>query len=221
VAVAVVLAVLGGGAAIAGAVVPPAGTPNLAAMTLGPADFAPGGLSLGGYATPVKGAVAQYVRVMEGVTTTGGVKLTEAGSDIFLLGKASSAAGVFKQTRALLRSRADVAALIQKGAGSKAHIVAKDVTLGQVHGLGVGQQSLLGTFTVRVGGKAIHASLSLVRVDKILGDLTLAASGRLPRSAADALTRTMAAHITTVLAGVGSTGPSGPTGATGATGTTG
>jgi hypothetical protein len=218
VAVAVVLAVLAGGAAIAGAVVPPAGTPNLAAMTLGPVDFAPGGVSLGGYVKPVKGVVAEYVRAMDGVTTTGGLKLTEAVSEIFLLRKTSSATGLFKLTRALLRSRAALAALVQKGAGSKVHIVAKDVTLGKVHGLGVGQQSLLGTFTVRVGGKAIHASIALVRVDKILGDLTLGASGRLPRSAADALARTMAGHITTVLAGVGSTGPTGPTGATGATG---
>jgi hypothetical protein len=218
VAVAVVLAALAGGAAIAGAVVPPTGTPDLADMALAPADFAPGSGGVGGYVKPAAGAVAQYDRVFVGPTTTGGLRLLEAASDISLLRKTSVAKDLFKDGRVLLSSRADLAALLEKGAGSKVHIGPANVTLGKVRSVGAGQQSLVGTFTVRDNGRTVRAALALVRVDKIVGSLTLSTVDRLPTSAASALTRTIAAHIATVLASVGSTGPSGPTGVTGATG---
>jgi hypothetical protein len=223
VAAAVVLAVLAGGAAIAGAVVPPAGTPDLAAMALRPSDLAPGAVGKGSYIKPAAAAIAEWEVRFGAVETTAGAHLTAVANAIVLVHSAAFADKEIKAVAKEFDSKA-VRRLIVASLASQAGVkgaASGHLTLGKIRSIGVGQESLLVPLVLRAAGRTTTTDLTFVAQGAVVSDLVIAAKGRLAASVPIDLLTAVAAHIAAVFAGVGSTGPSGPTGATGATGTTG
>lgn len=214
------LAVLAGGAAVAGAVVPPAGTPNLAAMALRPSDLAPGAVRRGSYIKPATEAIAEYEVRFGAVATTAGAHLTAVVNAIVLGHSVAFADKEIKAARTEFNSkrvrRLIVASLANqvgvKGAASR------HLTFGKIRSIDVGQESLLVPLFVRAAGRTTTTDLVFFAAGAIVSDLVLAGEGRLAASVPIELATAVAAHITTVRAGGGSTGPTGPTGPTGATG---
>jgi hypothetical protein len=211
--------------AVAQAVVPPAGTPNLALMTLQPSDLAPGATIVSAYVPPGKKVRAQYDRNFTDARTTGGVALDGIYSELALSDSSTDAKEFFLGLALVYGSkdgRRIVAEDIIKGAGKGSKLTLENVHFGKLHGIGVGAESLLESITVHAHSKALVADVVALRVQDVVVNLTVVGSGgKLAESVSTALASAIAGHITTVLASSGATGPTGPTGATGATGPTG
>jgi hypothetical protein len=217
---AVVFAALAGGAAIAGAVVPPAGTANLAAMALRPSDLAPGAVRRGSYIKPATGAIAEYEVRFGAVATTAGAHLTAVVNAVVLVHSAAFADKEIKAVRTEFNSklvRKLIVVAVAKQAGIKG-VTGKHLTFGKLRSIGVGRESLLVPLFVRAAGRTTTTDLVFFAAGTVVSDLVLAGEGRLAAAVPIELATAVAAHITTVLAGGGSTGPTGPTGPTGATG---
>lgn len=223
-AASLVAAVCAGTIAIAAAfaVVPPAGTPHLGAMVLEASDFAPGAVvAKRGYVKAPKGAVAEYVALFSAVETSAGAHLVRVGSAIVLTDTVARAKASIAAVHAEFGSglkRRLFAESIAKQAGLSA-AQSREVTVGRPRGIGAGEQSLLVTVVVRSPKRTSSTDIALVRVGDVLGEIVLDANSRLANPVPITLAQTVAARITTVLAGA--TGASGATGSTGSTGPTG
>lgn len=203
--------------AVAGAVTPPAGTPDLAQMTLQLSDLAPGASAAGSYSKPPKSFIAQYERTFTGASSTGGVPLYAIQAQLLLARTAANATSSFRTLRLVYGTklgRALIAAAIAKGAGKAFN--PKNVHFGKLASIGVGNESLLEPITLGVAGRRLAAAFVVVRVDRVLLNLSvLVRRPKLARSVMSGLASAVAAHITAVLAASGPTGPTGSTGATG------
>jgi len=209
--------------AVAQAVTPPAGTPDLSLMTLQPADLAPGAVvthSL--YVKPSTHVIAEYDRTFGSATTTAGVKLTDLVTAVLLVDSTPEATRLYKALRLIYTSKlghALLAAGIVKSAGKLSGVKPKDVHFAKPTSADVGAQSLLEAISIHVKHRTVAADLVVLRSDAVLAIVTaIVLRPHLDTSVVDGLAGTVATHITTVLAATGSTGSTGSTGATGATG---
>jgi hypothetical protein len=214
--------------AIAQAVTPPPGTPDLSQMTLQASDLAPGAkTTLSRYVAPGTDTIAEYDRSFAGVTTSAGVKLTVLSTNVLLANSATNAKGLYKDVRLVYASKLGrklLAEAIVKSAGKLSGVTAKDVHFAKSASAGVGDQSLNQPIAIRSKHKAVAADFVLLRIGDVLASVTIVVRrGQLDRSVATGLAATIGAHITAVLASgaTGSTGTTGATGSTGATGATG
>jgi hypothetical protein len=221
-AVVATILVLGATVAVAQAITPPAGTPDLTQMTLQPADLAPGAQVASAYAKPPKQMIAEYDRNFAQVATSDGVALKGIDTQLLLADTTAAASGFFTELRTVYGSKAGhllLAAEIAKSAGKAAHLKLKQIHFGKLHGIGVGAASLLVSITIRTKAVTLVSDVVALRIGAVIANLTIVAGKpRLAASVPSAIASAIAGHITTVLAATGSTGPSGPTGATGATG---
>lgn len=202
---------LAGAATTAQASTPPPGTPNLAKMTLQPTDLAPGAqVLLSAYFPPGSGLNlrAEYNRDFGAATTTGGVKLAQIQAQVTLADTPAFAKTVFAQLPGIYGGAAGRATLAQEvipvtGAGSDA--TPKDAGFGKLRSVGVGQQSLFESMTLKSKGTTLAAGFVWLRVDGVLASLAVVAT-RPPvaDSVSIALARTVAAHISAQLAATGS-----------------
>jgi hypothetical protein len=209
--------------AIAQAVTPPAGTPDLSQMVLASSDLAPGAKTVvSRYVAPGANTTAEYERSFTAATTTAGVKLNQLTASVLLASSTSSAAGLYGDLHLVYSSalgRKLLVAAIVKASGKVSGVSAKDVHFAKQESAGVGAQSLNQPILIRLKGKALSADFVVFRIGDVLGSVTVVAlHAGLPRAAASGLAVTEGAHITAVLAASGPTGPTGATGATGATG---
>jgi hypothetical protein len=220
--------VLGGALLItsAQALTPPAGTPDLAQMTLQPADLQPGAtVGRDRYAKPPKRFRAAYDRNFSAAATHGGVPLDAIETEILLAARPADAKSFYKVERRIYGSKLGrklVASSIVGAAGKGSNITAKDVHFGMLRSIAVGQQSLLEPVSIRVNPVTLTADFVVVRVgDVVVNFAVLVFRPTLARSVPTGLAATIAAHISAVLAASGATGPTGATGTSGATGSTG
>jgi hypothetical protein len=194
---------------------PPPGTPDLAKMVLQPSDFAKqkGGSSLPitGYAfyyPPGKGPGpnstlagtgerAAYLRDIDSVTTTAGVKLITAFTDVGLFGSTASAQSQLSAIRGRYGSAQGSRALL-KLLGGSANKLEHAETL---HSVAAGQQATLASLSVKTGpAYTIVADWVWLRVDGVLASVEIESEApTLADSVAIALAQTVAAHITSVL----------------------
>ncbi len=208
--------------AIAQAVTPPAGTPDLSQMVIAASDLAPGANTVvSRYVAPGANTIAEYERSFTAATTTAGVKLEVLTTSVLLANSTHSATALYGDLKLVYSSsfgRKLLVAAIVKSSGKVSGVSAKDVHFAKQSGAGVGAQSLNQGIVIHVKRKFVAADFVVFRIGDVLGSVTVVAlRAGLPRSAASGLAATEGAHITAVLAS-GSTGPTGPTGATGATG---
>ena len=201
------LAALALAVATAQAYAPPRGTPDLSKMTLQPGDLAHGAQVLvSQYFPPGSGLQlqAQYNRDFGSAATSAGVRFTQIQTSITLAKTPAVAKIVFAQLpsiygtqsgRAILAT--EVAPITGKGAGT----TPKDARFGKPRAIGIGQQSLFEPATFVVNGAPIAADFAWLRIDGVIANLAFVAAGpKLSDAVAIALTRTVAAHISAVLA---------------------
>ena len=207
--------------AVAWAVQPPAGTPDLSKMTLQRADLGPAGTVADGYVKPTTDERAQYDRNFAGPSTTAGLKLAAIETDIILADSKTDARGLFHDLQVIYGSKLGhdlLAADIEKG---NVGVTRRQIVFGKLRSIGVGAQSLLESITVHGAKRTGTEDVFTLRIAGVVANvLVVAGAPKLSASVPTALARTIALHITTVLA-AGSTGPTGPTGSTGTTGPTG
>ena len=225
---AAVAAIAAGGLsiAVAQAVTPPAGTPDLSLMTLQPADLAPGAtVTRSRYVKPSNHVIAEYDRAFGPAATTDGGKLAGVVPGVLLVDSTAEAKRLYKELRLVYTSKlghAILAAGIVKSAGKLAGVKLKNVHFAKPTSAGVGGQSLLQPISIHVKRRTVAADFVILRSDAVLAIVTvIVLRPHLDPSVVDGLAGTVAAHITTVLAATGSTGSTGTTGSTGATGATG
>jgi hypothetical protein len=206
--------------AIAQAITPPAGTPDLSQMVLQVGDLQPGAkTAVSRYVAPGANTIAEYERSFTGARTTSGVKLAVLTTSVLLANSAGNATGLYRDLRAVYVSklgRKILVAAIVKAAGTLSGVTTQDVSFGKQTSAAVGDQSLNQPIVIRVKHKALAADFVVLRIGDVLGSVTvLALRANLSRSVASGLAATVGAHIASVLAAVGPTGATGATGATG------
>ena len=213
------IAACGLAAAVAQALVPPPGTPDLAKMTLQASDLAPGAVVLDGYVKPGAREVAQYDRTFTSVATTGGVKLELIQTQLALAASTPDATSLFKGARSLFASkqgRSELVAEVVAGAGTSVPRADITVHFGKLRELGIGDQSSLASVRLRVKQRVSTLYSALLRIGNVVATVTvIALRAHLAASVPTGLAQSVAAHITAVLAATGPTGPTGPTAATG------
>jgi hypothetical protein len=212
--------------AVAQALTPPAGTPDLAKMGVQSSDLGPGSTLLGGrYVKPSKHVIAVYDSGFGPASTTAGVALAAVTSGVALADSTADGRSLFKAYRLIFTSkfgRVALAAEIVKGAGKLSGVTLKDVHFGKQVSAGVGAQSLIQPLTVAVKHKGTAADFVVLRIGAVLASVTVIVTRpHLPSSIATTLAKAVGSHIDAVLAAIGSTGSTGATGSTGSTGATG
>jgi hypothetical protein len=207
----------GGVAATAGAVTPPAGTPDLAQMVLAPADLtASEGVSGTGYITPPDGFGAAYAATLLPSATSDGVKYFSVTSEVAVAPDAAAASVQLAAEQAQYYSprgrRQFVRAIVKLSPKhGRDHLAVRDFAYSGVGSAGIGDGSWIETLTVTVR----HRSVQQVYLVYITGtyyvyvNLVGTRGEVVPQSDAVALGHAVAAHITSV---AGATGSSGTTG---------
>jgi opacity protein-like surface antigen len=237
VAVATVCAALAAlAAAVAQAVTPPAGTPNMAAMAVQRGDLGGAtGAFVGGYAKPQTGFVAAYTRTFGVAEARSGGSPFEVETELELAAKASTALRVVREEKVLYSSkegRALLGAVIVGRAPKKDHVTLKSLVFSAPTTLHVGSDSFIESLSLQVKGFKEILRFATLDVSRVAVSLIFVGVGTLvPESTVTELSGAVAAHIRRVLAKssgasgstlpVGIIGPSGPSGASGASGTTG
>jgi hypothetical protein len=211
--------------ASAAALTPPAGTPDLSAMTIQPSDLAPGAkLSAQSYLQAPHNFAALYERKYTTAMTTSGTALLGLDSQVLLGDNAGATRGLFSLERSLYttkRGRALLAKQVASQSG-KSGAKVKISAFGKFRLLRIGTQAFLQPITLKSGGESAGAVYVVVRVGSVLTNLTVGLlAPKQTLAVARELGGDLAAHIAAVLAASGSTGATGTTGATSATGTTG
>lgn len=190
---------------------PPAGSIDLSKMTLAPTDLAPGAVVLGStYDSPGSGLHlrSQYDRYFGACSTTGHVQLAQVQTSITLADSTAYAKALFAQVPSLYGGQAGRAILAQEiipstGKGSDA--TPKDAHFDKPRSIGVGQQSWFDSATIVTKDAKLAADFVFLQVDDVTASLAiLAVKPSLADSVAVGLARTVAAHITSVLAGANS-----------------
>lgn len=187
---------------------PPAGTPDLAKMTLQPSDLAPGAQVLvSAYFDPGVGLKlrAEYDRDFGVASTKTGVKFAQIQTTITLANSTSFAKTVFAQLQPLYGAntgRAGLVAQVRPFSGKGSGATLKDATFGKLASIGVGQQSLFESATIRSQGATLVAGFVWIRVDDAVAFLAIvAAKPSLSNAVPIALATAVAAHMKSVLAG--------------------
>jgi hypothetical protein len=196
-------------AAPASAVVPPSGTPDLAAMALGVQDFAPGAkVARQLYVRPDDPFVAAYDRGFKELTTRLGTKkLISVESEIELARTAADAKDAFDLAEGGIArvDPSDFAAAFAKRAGFKP----KYVKLGRPFRVRV--RDAAAAVVIRIGTPVgeIQTLIAFVREARVFGLIVTAGYPGVPvgRSVAGALARKMSAHIRDNLVPVETTPP--------------
>ena len=209
-------------AAVAGAVTPPSGTPDLATMSVQLSDLQPGAsIASDGYTKPGKGFTAKYLRQITGAKTTASGQAVELVVELDLAPTTGLASKTEAGEHIIFSSKLGhslLGAEIIKAAGASAHVVPKDLHFSKIERIATLPGAFLEALAVRTKQRLVTADFIGVRVGRVVATLTVLGLGfTVDRSIGTALAATVAAHISAVLGKTGSTGPSGATGATGAT----
>jgi len=216
---------LGLAVATAAALAPPAGTPDLARMTIQASDLAPGSTVVtDAYAKPPKSFSAEYVRNFATAKTPAGVALFGLDTQVLLGDTQTVATGFFALERVTYRSRVGRALLTKalESASGKNGVTLGNVHFGKFRQLALGSQAFLQPVVLTIKSATAGADFVVLRDGAVMETVTVVlADPRRSLSVANQLGKDVTAHITAVLAAIGSTGASGPTGPTGPTGTTG
>ncbi|HEY1778721.1 MAG TPA: hypothetical protein VGG41_21370 [Solirubrobacteraceae bacterium] len=211
--------------ASAAALTPPAGTPNLALMTIQPSDLAAGAKPvLSAYATAPKNFAAAYDRNYASAKTSSGVALFGLNSQVLLAKTEGAAKGYFALERSIYRSKSGRRLLAKAIAQSSFNkgVAITVVGFGAFRSLGVGTQSLLQTMTLKVRGVRATADFIVLRVGSVVTSVTLLLiNSKRSLAVAKQLAGDVADHIAAVLSPTGPTGTTGASGTTGTSGTTG
>jgi hypothetical protein len=204
-----VAALAGVSPAAAAPVVPPPGTPDLSQMVLQPTDFSdPGTVDYDAYDEPPSDdIVAVYDRLFTDAKS-GNSSLLAVESTANLLADESTAQGAFAGLNQLARSKGGRRALLasfisgfNKGTGGKHKVKPRDIRFRRVHGLGLGDASLVlpASFTYR---RVVHVYVDTiyVRVDRVVAMLQIGNLGKLRPATDRALAGAVVDHIRAVLA---------------------
>jgi len=223
-ALAATLVALGVLAAAALALTPPAGTPNLAAMTVQSTDLQPGSIiTIDAYQTPPAGFVAVYERDFRIAQTAPGGTLFALETQIQLTASAAIAERVIGLERTEFGSKAGhqlIESAVVRSAGAGSGLKAKDVHFGRVVRIAPGRGSFDERVTLRLGAKTETSEIIEVGDGPVLALLVAVTPGtHVPASLSLTLAADVARHVKRVLASPPSL-PSrpGPTGASGTTG---
>jgi hypothetical protein len=193
-----------GGAVLAmpaGAVVPPPGTPDLSQMVVAPSDLAAGAsATTDAYQDPTQPFVAAYERDFSLSATASGASFLGIISRINLAGDATQAIAFEAGAQAAFSSpkgKASFAHTLIKAFGKKAHVRRRSIHFGRIVSAGVGDASFLFPFSFRVRHLPFYADVVTLRVDRVIGALTLLSlpGTPIPQSDASNLAGAMAAHI--------------------------
>jgi hypothetical protein len=169
-------------AALAGnasAIVPPPGTPDLSQMVLVPSDFASGArITRSAYIT-TPGLVANYERDFAGGRTLGGAKFAYASSEA-ALAEDTLGAEVFFTLIEVAVSLPGFRQVIaheltneSRLAGKRSHVRPRDIHLGSVRSLHVGDASILLPVSIRVHGVRSSTDVVFLRVNRAIGGFAL------------------------------------------------
>ena len=228
IAAGIAAATLAGALAVAAtaAVKPPSGTPDLAAMTVQPADLAPGAHStVDHYTKPPGGFTAAYDRNFSLVRSTGGGPAFVLVSSVALAQSAHDARHFVAAERRLFTSplgRRLLGSILVAAAGKRAHVTVGDVRFGRIDTIAPGQGSFLAPMSLKVARRSVYGDFVGLGEGPVAGTLFLITIGpHLPKGVATGLAAVVDGHINDVLGRSGATGPTGATGVTGVTGTTG
>lgn len=202
--VAAALSICALAAASAQAYSPPKGTPDLAKMTLQPADLARGAtLLVNSYSDPGGGVHlrAEYYRDWGAASTTGGVKLQQLQTQITLSTSTAWAHTIFAQIPSIYGSSGGRGSLIDNiDAGNGSSATLKDARFGKLRSIGVGQQSMFGSATIATKGSTLAAGFAWVRVDAAIAFLVVVApKAPLADSVTIAIAKRVASHMMSVL----------------------
>jgi hypothetical protein len=211
-ATAAALALAAAAAASAKAYAPPPGTPDLARIALAPSDFAKAHSgSIAGYAfyyppgtgpgpnstLAGPGERAAYLREIEPVTTTGGVKLLVAFSDVALFDTPAAAHAQFAAIQ-LRYGAAQASQVLLKSMGGSGTKLKHAETLRSVV---AGQEAVLTSLTVRTSPTVtIVSDWVWMRSGGVDVSIQIESAGpTLADSTAISLARTVAAHTEAVI----------------------
>jgi hypothetical protein len=221
-------AALAGAFAVAAtaAVTPPSGTPDLAAMTVQPADLAPGAhATVDRYTKPPGGFTAAYDRNFSLVRSAGGGPAFVLVNSVALAPSAQDAQHFVAAERRLFTSplgRRLLGSILVAAAGKRAHVSIGDVRFGRIAAIAPGQGSFLAPMSLKVARRSVYGDFVGLGEGPVAGTLFLITIGpHLPKGVATGLAAVVDGHIDTVLGRTGPTGATGVTGVTGATGTSG
>jgi hypothetical protein len=191
----VVIALAALAPAAAWAVEPPPGTPDLSQMVLQPSDFTTTSVTSDGYTDP-DGAVASYERDF-GLSVAPAGTFLDIMSSVELEPDAATSAANFSILELLLHS-GTVKSMILKELG-KQHIKKKNVRVGKVQQLAIGDGAAMLPLRIRVSGIWFNVDLVFLHRDRVDGMLLALGAGiKAPQMAA--LAGTMVTHIDAVLA---------------------
>lgn len=182
---------------------PPAGAPDPAQMVLAQSDFAPGARVVDQGYQPNSASFPQYQRTFGAVSTAGGARFGAAVSTVTITNDAVEATGVFEILRSQAGSPRGRAALVRafvqsfnKGTARARRIRPRDVRVGRILRVGVGDDALLEPLSVRVHGVRADLDIVYVRVDRAIGTLVLVFAGPSAQvAAATSLAGAMATHM--------------------------
>jgi hypothetical protein len=203
------------GAALAAAVTPPAGTPNLAAMVLQPSDLAAGAVAgQQEYVRPPTGFSAQYDAGFTTASTPDGVRYYSISDFVSIAPSAVTVSTFFARETKVFRSKAGHKLLdeaIIEAAGKKAHLKARNIKYADDGGVGVGQSSFLETIGVSVKRVSVHEDIVFFQQGTVYGFVTVAGEPgeQIPTSDTTALASAIDTHVTSVLGATGATGTTG------------
>ncbi|HEX2703528.1 MAG TPA: hypothetical protein VHM72_08860 [Solirubrobacteraceae bacterium] len=180
------------------------GTPDLAKMTLQPADLGPGAtLLVNSYVDPGGGLHlrAEYFRAWGAASTTGGVKLEQLQTQVTLATSTTWAHTVFNQIPGIYGSSGGRGSLITEvDAGNGSSTTLKDARFSKLRSISVGQQSMYVSATIATKGSTLAAGFAWVRVDAATAFLVVVApKPPLADSVTIAIAKTVAAHMASVL----------------------
>lgn len=217
IAVAVTLAIIAALAALdaQAATTPPAGTPDLALMTVQPADLAAGArVTVDDYVAPPANFTAEYARHFTNAQPPGGGPTFALDTELALARSSAVATVALAGERRIYGTKAGhqlIASALIAAAGSRARIRRRDVHFSKIVPIAAGSGSFYMPVRVRVNHRSVFADFSVLGEGTIVANLTyVSLSQRLPTSLVAGLATAVTGRIASVLAGA--TGSSGPTG---------
>jgi hypothetical protein len=173
----------------------PPGTPDLSQMVLQPTDFTSTSVTSEGYQDPSTDYVASYQREF-GPSTAVGVTYLDVLSEVDLEADASTATAYFTVVDAYVRG-GKAKAMILKSLGKQ--VRKKNVRVGRVQDLAVGDGGDLLPMRIRVQGIWFSVDVAFFHRDRVMGMLLLFGS-KIRVADATSLATAMVAHIDTGLA---------------------
>jgi hypothetical protein len=178
------------------AVVPPQGSPDLSQMALQQTDFAKTTVTSEGYTAATAPFIATYQREFGASVSPGGGRYLNVLSEVNLDADAAAGSADFEALRAFLHSK-NIRGVIL-GAIGKRGVKKKNVRLGKVRELAVGDGAALLPIRLRVMGIWFSADAVFFHRDRVIGILLLFGF-RIKVADASALATTMVTHINTGL----------------------